>query len=519
MGNQRTSDRRAAADRRQAGERRRTSDARHATFELCRSQLHLALVIRGEGGDRVVTRSVRWRNQAASLHTELGVTELTAAFRTLVNEERLAGAKIRIALGGEFCVTRVVTGLTDEVRREFAALEERSHRYLTLGAGRKALSPCVQQLDARHQHAMLTVTGQRTLDLFFQIAADVGVQIESIEPSLVALSRTQATLRDGCRDACLLIQLDEAGAELGICHQGRLLLDYRPGGTTGADNIAAVVGQHLFRLQRYVSRYHNYLDKPLRHVYLTGDPAAVERARARFAALRQLEVHVLDPVELDIEWQHAAEPPGTEMAAVLGTALVLVSDAAAPQGPNLVEGALAKLRAPLRPILIRSLAPLAAVILAAVTILVLHVANLSRLSGLKAELAELEPVQARATELRLQLLAAELKLAQLEQLETKLRQVDWQQLLSRVAQSMPDDVWLDRLTVREGRFAMFGGASYTDKGVYDFFSYLKEVPNVAEVALEGTGVSQNETGPTTTFDVKATLAEFTANVSGGTGDE
>ncbi len=117
-----------------------------------------------------MTRSIRWRKEANSLHTEQGIVELTEAFRTLVTEERLAGAKVRIALGGEFCVTRVITGPTEDVRREFAELEERSLRYLTLGPGPKALAGNTQQLDARHQHALLAVANQRTLDHFMQIA-------------------------------------------------------------------------------------------------------------------------------------------------------------------------------------------------------------------------------------------------------------------------------------------------------------------------------------------------------------
>ena len=96
--------------------------------------------------------------------------ELTEAFRTLVSDERLAGARVRIALGGEFCVTRVITGATEDVRREFAELEERSLRYLTLGPGPKALAGNTQQLDARHQHALLAVANQRTLDHLMQIA-------------------------------------------------------------------------------------------------------------------------------------------------------------------------------------------------------------------------------------------------------------------------------------------------------------------------------------------------------------
>lgn len=507
----RTSDRRQQSDRRNSGDRRRQADDRCAIFEVCRSMLHLALVVRkngAEGGDRVVTRSVRWRNEASSLHTDHGREELTQAFRALVNEERIGGSRVRIALGGEFCVTRVITGPTDEVRREFAELEERSLRYLTLGPGPKALAGSTHQLDARHQHALLAVANQLTLDQLMQIADSVGLHLESIEPSLIALSRAQAQLKEACKDACIIIQLDEDAAELGVCHSGRLLLDYRPGGHTNAENVAGVVSQHLSRLQRYIERYHSYLDAPLRHVYLTGDADGVTLARKKFAAMPNFIVHVLEPADIDMPWNHAAKAPGTELSATLGTAMDFYKESSDNRGPNLIETALAQLREPIRPILIRSFAPIAAVLLVAAGLFSYHIVEWRKTTALQAEMEELAPVCARATELRLKLGAAENKLAKLQALDKQLPQPDWQNILNHISQSMPDDVWLDRLSFRDGESASLTGASYTDGGVYDFVGYLKQAPDVAEIALEGTGVGQSTTGPTTNFTLQLTLANF-----------
>jgi hypothetical protein len=75
---------------------------------------------------------------------------------------------------------------------------------------------------------------------------------------------------------------------------------------------------------------------------------------------------------------------------------------------------------------------------------------------------------------------------------------------------MPEDVWLDRLTVADGQSATLNGASYTDSSVYDFVGYLKQVPGVADIALEGTGVGQSATGPTTNFELKLSLVNFAA---------
>lgn len=510
MADNSATDRRQQTERRHIVDRRRQGDGRFAIFEVCRSMLHLALVARNtntnDGTDRVVTRSIRWRKEAASLNSEQGVLELTEAFKSLVAEERLAGAKVRVALNGEFCVTRVVTGSTEDVRREFADLEERSLRYLTLGPGAKALAGCNHQLDARHQHALLAVANQRTLDVLMRIADTLGLQIESIEPSLIALSRVQAQLREPCEEACLLIQLDEGVAELGICHAGRLLLDYRPGGHTNAEKVADVVSQHLSRLQRYIQRYHSYLQAPLRHVFLAGDPDAVARAQQKFSRLPSFQVHVLEPVDIDMPWTHAADPPRTNLSATLGTAMAVYSDSSKKHGPNLIETALAQLREPIRPILIRSLIPVAAVVLVAALLFFFQFRQARELAGLHAEIDELAPVCTHATELRLNLATAEVKLTQLRALDKQLPQLDWQQVFNRLCQSMPDDVWLDRVSFHDAATASLVGASYTDSSVYDYVGYLKQVPDISEIALEGTGAGQSASGPTTNFTLQLTLA-------------
>ena len=273
-----------------------------------------------------------------------------------------------------------------------------------------------------------------------------------------------------------------------------------------AENVADLVAQHLSRLQRYIERYHSYLDAPLRHVYLAGDVEAVKCARKKFAELRKFELHILEPADIDMPWQHAAEMPGTDLAAAFGTAMALYSDSSEKQGPNLIENALAQLREPIRPILIRSILPIAAVLLVATTLFVLRLQQWSGISAVRGELDELAPICTRATELRLNLATAESKLTQLAALEKQLPQPHWQQILSHVSQSMPDDVWLDRLTFHDGKSASLTGASYTDGGVYDFVGYLKQVPDISEIALEGTGVGQSTNGPTTNFTLQLTMS-------------
>lgn len=510
MGDRRNEDRRAPEDRRQVVERRKASENRRAVFEVCRSTLHLALLVPGDGNkeDRIITRSIRWRKESNSVHTEDGARELTDAFRTLVSEERLVGASARIALNGEFCVTRVVAGPSEQVRRELHELEERTSHYLLLGPGPKAIAQSKQQLDARHQHALMSVANQNTLQLLAEIAGTVGLNIEVIEPSMVALSRAQARLPNDVEEACLIIQLDEGEAELGVCHEGRLMLEYRPGGGADSENIAHIVAEHLERLHRYLARQHGYR-QPLEHVFLTGEPAAVERARLRFEQSAQFRTHVFDPGQLDVTWQYSDGTPGTEYAAALGTTLSYYPTEAQQLSPNLMEQMLVMSREPLRPFLVRCLIPLAAVVLVAIGLLLLWGRERVSTALLQAEMERFAPARARAAELQLNLVRAENKITQLTKLEQKLPKIHWGLLIQHIGQSMPGDVWLDRVSFQDGKAASLAGASYTDGGVYDFVSYLKQVPQVSQIDLTGTGVGRTPTGTATSFDLKLSLVEPT----------
>jgi Tfp pilus assembly protein PilN len=165
----------------------------------------------------------------------------------------------------------------------------------------------------------------------------------------------------------------------------------------------------------------------------------------------------------------------------------------------------------LRPILIRTFLPVAVVLLVAAGLGLLRLHQWRTIGGLRTELDALAPICARATELRLKLTAANAKLHELSELSKQLPAADWQQVFSQISQSMPDDVWLDRISVQDCEAAALSGASYSDSGVYDFVGYLKNVPGVADIALESTGIGQSDSGPTTNFELKLSLVDLAAS--------
>jgi Tfp pilus assembly protein PilN len=302
-----------------------------------------------------------------------------------------------------------------------------------------------------------------------------------------------------------VIQLDGGSAELGICHGGRLLLDYRPGGHTDASNVADVLAQHLTRVQRYLERNHADLTTPVRQVYLAGDASEVALAEQQFRRFGQFEVSVLDPGQMTTNWQYMSNAPGPEVAAALGTAMLEEPGGEDFHSPNLLEEMLAQSRAPMRPILIRSLFPVAAVLLVAIGLFLLIARERIAMHSLESQLTELAPARSRAHELQLTLISADAKLTELGALERRLPRPNWGQLLTRIAQSMPDDVWLERLACSDARTAVLTGASYADSGIYDFVGYLEHVPGIGEIALQGTGVGHSASGPTTSFDLQFAL--------------
>jgi len=116
---------------------------------------------------------------------------------------------------------------------------------------------------------------------------------------------------------------------------------------------------------------------------------------------------------------------------------------------------------------------------------------------------------ARATELRLELMAGEAKLQQLAQLAASLPPGMGGDGIRRLAACMPGDVWLSSLVVEDRASTQLIGASYLEAGVYDFVRWLELAPGFKKVALKRTTSAASPSGPTTSFEVELILSEIT----------
>lgn len=509
-----TNERRNRLQRRRR-DRRRKGNQRVFAIELGSDELRVAALHRGgaaEGGDEVAAAAYVWRQSAATLQSGEGQAELADALRQAAGEMEMHGAEIRLVVSGELCIIRTIRGTLEEVRSELQQLEERSRLYLSLGPGEKVLVSKTQSIDARHVVALAAVCNCATLDAIQAAGETAGIEFAAIEPTLTALNRVVARLPDLPADPYLLIQFNRTGMEIGVCHEGQLLVDYRPGGRSGLVDLPTLIDSHLTRLSRHVGRHLHMAAPKLEHVFLCGDETAVAAAQKQFKLLPGATVRVVRPSDVKATWQLRDGAAAMATPAALGSLLASYLPAGESDAPNLMQHLFDRQRDPLRPRLVRSALPLAATLLAALTLGLIGARQQRGLDALQAESDLLAPAEGRAAELRLQLLAARAKLAEFDTLAAQLSPQIGADLVERLAQCMPGDVWLQRLEITDRTQIRLEGASYLEAGVYDFVHWLEQAPGIREVALKQTSPSSAASGPTTSFELELTLGEFDASV-------
>jgi len=487
--------------------RRNKPAGRVAAIEVCHSSLHIAVSDKTPGGAvSLSTRSVQWRREATSLYCETGVTELTAAMKELTADFQLEGAPVYLALDGDFCVTRVVTGTAKHVRTELDQLQERSVRYLSLGHGSKTLGECVREIDARHQYALLAVVNEKVLDALVDVVNEVGLKIQLIEPSLVSLCRFVGRTGRDTENPVLIVKLGKGGLEVGISHQGRLLLDYRPAGSETDGQVAAIVAKHLGRLQRYCDRYVRLTEGRLERVLLCGEPEAAEIARASFEKQGVIEAEMLDPQAVDGVWEFDSSDSGTVLAPVLGTCLLGIEPETEDTGPDLLTGLTGRDRRRFLPTVLKVFWPLAAALLVAVALKGLEFREQERCHVLEQEMACFGLDHKHVRELLAKIAHARERIGYLNGIKSKLSNPPWHELSTSIGQCLSDDTWVQFLHADSGGHVVLNGVSYSEKGLFDFMHWLRKHPEIDHVALHSTNPITDQSQRSIQFHIECDLA-------------
>lgn len=498
--------RRSQTERRAGGDRRRNAERRTPIIHITPTMLRMLVVVERAHGEKglAICRSIPWQVDSRSLHSPQGMAELSAALSKLASEERLAGSAAEVLLSSELCVTRAVTGVIDEVHRESASLRERSQLYLSLGPGSKVIATSSTPLDARHAHALLTVATEQTLQVVSLAVEASGMQLAGIRSAQVALVRVAHHMDDQQAGAQLVVDIDNGRVELGVMSAGRLFLDYRPGGEATVEDLADLLTQHHTRLQRYCQRHHGLKGNQLDQVVVSGPAQQAKAAVAGLGQTNQFSVRPLKLHEHRLPWELRGDTLTTEMAAAVGAALGLELEDHL-RGPNLLDELISNARPPIRKMLIKKLAPLAAIFVIAAMLGAVNWEMNRELRNMQRELDILSPKAARAAELRLQLIADQAKIRQLDLLAQQIPVRPYAVLLDNLTHTVPGEVWLSSLSFDGDLTAMLAGSSYLESSIYDLVGHLQHLPGVTEVALQGTAVGRASQRDSTTFDIHLDL--------------
>lgn len=490
---------------------------RLVAIEICQSEIDLVIVRDSDDGNsrQVRARRVTWRKEAPSLHTEVGQKELTTALKIVATEEKLSGVPVYLALNGDFCVTRVVAGTADKVRQELRSLEERTNLYLSLGAGEKSLASHVRQIDVRHQHGWLAVTNARTLEPLLAAIDAAGLTVQLMEPSLISLCRAVHSMSGDIEAPALVVAVDERGVQLGISLQGRLLLDYRPGGRQAKDEIAATVKNHLERLQRYCDRHFGYAGGKISRLFLCGNQHDISQVASQLADFERLNVEVLEPSMMAQDWEMGEDiSEGTELISALGAAMAHGLQSSERNGPNLLDRTEAGHREPLLRGLLTAAWPIAAALLVACGFAVAGYLERGQHNELQVKLDVMDVGKKRYELLQVKYMATERKLKHLQNLKRGIAQAPPHHLVGQIARSLPNDVWIEQLSISGTGRVSLNGSGYSEDGVYEFVNHLRKIPQLAQVGLEGTEPAHARAGPSIQFSITCQLADINDNDGG-----
>lgn len=482
---------------------------RSVAIEVTYASLHACISEQRPGGElQVSTESVTWRNASVSLDSDTGLQEITAAFKQLASSLKLYNQTVQISLSGDFCVTRVVTGKSDQVRQQLHELEERSSSYFLLGHGPKTFGRCIREVDAKQQHALLSIVNQRVLTRVMDAASRAGMKVDVVEPSIVGSCRLLGYLGGDVDEPALVIQVGQRTVELGVCHRGQLLLDYRPSGHDAKTSVAEIVARHLGRLQRYCDRYVKFSSGHISRVYLIGENQTVLSLSERFKEQTELKATVLDR---EYCLQHSdllIDAASPETMTAVGSCIRPRMSGPQQLTPNMLERVQLYSRDPLFPALARAFWPAAAALLIALGTWMVALYEYRDCCVLESQLEEFEPQLQQSHLLRLRLIDRRTRIEHLMAIDSALERTPWHSITRTIGQCLPNDVWLQSLIVDREKRITITGAALTEDGVFELVSHLRKFPTVDRVALQGTEVGRFRAGPVTQFSIQCEVRDY-----------
>ena len=446
-----------------------------------------------------------------------GRPELLEALSALVDRHEMRRQPVAVSLDGDFCVTRVTMGTTEEVDIELSMQSDRVPRYLQLGPGEKVTGSARTKIAPTVDYAVTGVVNRSLIQLVYDALRDSDIDAIWVEPSLVSVARLVGEAKIGGDQPVMIADGTGNQWDVGIACSGRLLLDYRPASATTEEAFRNALDGHISRLKRFCHRHRGIVtgelsqllicgfgDKPARAVSFLGDSLGVAPEVLNVPRLPEL----CDITEDDLQ---------SRCVPAVATVLPLLTQVSPEEVPDLLEEVR---RAPDSPLTTRLLATCWPIVAAVVILCVSYGLVSSERHHRDATIDGRAEIESRidATAVKFEELGEKRELvSHLNLISRRTSEPDWNELLGRVTQTLPDTAKLNQFQVDGGGQVQLDGTVLDEPLVYELLQELRRLSNIGQVALKSTTPDESIQG--TRFVIQLTPESTLPLTTRETGNE
>lgn len=445
-------------------------------------------------------------------HSLPAASALVPSLKAALSRLGIAAGRAAVAIGGSRIVMRYFVGSDAHVRDELRQTMERSINYLPFGIGDRVADDYIHKLDDGRVHALLGISSAGTIDPLVKALEQVGLSVEVIEPTLVALTRlagANGQLRDA---ASMIVSVESDGIEIGVVSQGHVLFSRRPVCAAAAESATSDsrpicdLPRELDRIARHYARA--FCDsQEMGHLLLSGEEGLIGPHVEALQSAGEYEFEVLRVGEqvgavLSVP---EADLAGEQSCPIATGALAGLTDTGELVGLNLASE-----REVQRGSLIAALLPtflwptlIALALWAGVHFTQGHLEQ--KLAQLRIEADHPSPVETRYRELRMQAVKFDQRVARLEELIGAFGTRNPAPLLETIRICVGDNLWLSRVRLEADDQLRIDGAAYEEKAIYRFREYLEQAPLIESATIVTTSKSQDGPALLTDFSLECSV--------------
>lgn len=442
---------------------------------------------------------------------------LVEALVSLVDQHEIRRERVAISLDGEFCVTRVAMGTSVKVDKEQSSLADRVPRYLQLGPGEKVTGSSRTRIDASTDYAVTGVVNRTLVQLMYDALRRADLDVDWVEPSLVGVARLMGMSKIGGDTPIMIADGTGSRWDVGIACSGRLLLDYRPASATTAEGFRDALDGHISRLKRFCHRHRGIAGGELNRLLICGSGSKVQHVLDVLGDSIGLQLELMRVPNLPDLYVMADEDRQPTNVPAVATVLPLLIDVPRSEVPDLLDDVR---RAPDLPWTTRILQT-AWPVIAAVLIICISYGLVSKersgRAGAAGGRAAIES-QIKATNVQLSTLAEHRELyGHLKSIQMQTTEPDWNTMLDRITQSLPDTARLNEFRVESDGYVLLTGTVMDESLVFELVNNFRLLPEITQVALSGTAPDETTRG--TQFTMRLTSSHRAAKTEAGAQNE